>query len=151
MGGVGVAGVFGGGSGGAGGAGDPASSQAVRPARDRARRLDAGRVLRRRLAGMLIRRVVPAIAATLAAYAGLALDLRQRYLPPVTAANLPPALAAFINPPAAPRARPAWVLGQWWTRDGTTISQPALNQAMQTAAQHIGPARFWPLQGIEAG
>ncbi len=44
------------------------------------------------LAGMLIRRVTPAIANTRAAYAGLAfgagLYLRQRYLPPVLAREL---------------------------------------------------------------
>jgi len=61
------------------------------------------------LAGMLIRRVVPAIAATLAAYAGLAFAtvvfLRQHYLPPLATSNL--------NVPAS-----AWVMSQWWTRNG---------------------------------
>ena len=51
------------------------------------------------LAGMLIRRVIPAIAATLGAYAGLAfatgLYLRQHYLTPLLTSNLnPPAAAA---------------------------------------------------------
>jgi hypothetical protein len=44
------------------------------------------------LAGMLIRRVVPAIAATLVVYAGLAftagLFLRERYLTPLLTTNL---------------------------------------------------------------
>ena len=62
------------------------------------------------LAGMLIRRVVPAIVATLAAYAGLALlagnVLRQHYLAPLVAkgsSNLPGA---------------AWITSEWWTRGG---------------------------------
>jgi ABC-type transport system involved in multi-copper enzyme maturation permease subunit len=50
------------------------------------------------LAGMVIRRVVPAIAATLAVYLGLAfaagLYLRPHYLTPVTARNL-------FNPPVS--------------------------------------------------
>jgi ABC-type transport system involved in multi-copper enzyme maturation permease subunit len=61
------------------------------------------------LAGMLIRRVVPAILATLAAYAGLAFGvgtfLRQRYLTPLLTSNL--------NVPAS-----AWVVSQWWTKGG---------------------------------
>jgi hypothetical protein len=61
------------------------------------------------LAGMLIRRVVPAIVATLAAYTGLALlagnVLRQHYLTPLVAkgSNLPGA---------------AWVTSEWWTKGG---------------------------------
>jgi hypothetical protein len=62
------------------------------------------------LAGMLIRRVVPAIVATLAAYTGLALlaanVLRQHYLTPLAAkgSNLPGS---------------AWVMSEWWTKGGT--------------------------------
>jgi hypothetical protein len=62
------------------------------------------------LAGMLIRRIVPAIVATLAAYTGLALlagnVLRQHYLTPLVAkgSNLPGA---------------AWVTSEWWTKGGT--------------------------------
>jgi hypothetical protein len=61
------------------------------------------------MAGMLIRRVVPAIAATLAAYAGLAIAtaalLREHYLTPLitTSQNLPGNV---------------WVIGQWWTKAG---------------------------------
>ena len=62
------------------------------------------------LAGMLIRRVVPAIVATLAAYAGLALAagvfLRQHYLTPLVTSNL--------NVPGS-----AWITSQWWTKGGT--------------------------------
>jgi hypothetical protein len=61
------------------------------------------------LAGMLIRRVVPAIVATLAAYTGLALlagnVLRQHYLTPLATkgSNLPGS---------------AWITSEWWTRGG---------------------------------
>jgi hypothetical protein len=61
------------------------------------------------LAGMIIRRVVPAIAATLAVYAGLALLagnlLRQHYLTPLATSN-----------PNAPGS--AWITSQWWTKGG---------------------------------
>ncbi len=61
------------------------------------------------LAGMLIRRVVPAIVATLAVYAGLAIAadgfLREHYLTPLTTSS-----------PNVPGT--AWVIGQWWTKDG---------------------------------
>jgi hypothetical protein len=61
------------------------------------------------LAGLLIRRVVPAIVATLAAYTGLALlagnEFRQHYVTPlvVKGSNLP---------------NSAWITSEWWTRDG---------------------------------
>jgi hypothetical protein len=62
------------------------------------------------LAGALIRRVVPAIVAALAAYTGLAvaagLFLRQHYLTPVVTSNL--------NLPAS-----SWIMSQWWTKGGT--------------------------------
>ena len=61
------------------------------------------------LAGMLIRRVVPAIVATLAVYAGLAfaagLYLRQHYLTPLVTSN-----------PNVPGS--AWIFSQWWTKSG---------------------------------
>jgi hypothetical protein len=79
------------------------------------------------LAGLLIRRVVPAIAATLAAYAGLALAtglyLQERYMTPLTGRNL-------INPPAS-----AWIIGGWWTKGGTRISQSLVTQVMNTMLQ----------------
>ncbi len=81
------------------------------------------------LAGMLIRRVVPAIAATLAAYTGLALAislfLRQHYLTPLVTSN--------TNVPGS-----AWIMSQWWAKGGKFTSyQPA--------------SRFWPFQWIEGG
>ena len=61
------------------------------------------------LAGVLIRRVVPAIGATMVAYGGLSLAaglyLRQHYLTPLA-----------TNKPNVPTS--AWVISQWWTRDG---------------------------------
>jgi hypothetical protein len=61
------------------------------------------------LAGMVIRRVVPAIAATLVVYAGIAFAagtwLRPHYMTPLVTSNL--------NVPGS-----AWVMSQWWTKDG---------------------------------
>jgi hypothetical protein len=61
------------------------------------------------LAGMLIRRIVPAIVATLAAYTGLALlagnVLRQHYMAPLVTKNL--------NIPGS-----AWIMSEWWTKGG---------------------------------
>ena len=65
------------------------------------------------LAGMLIRRVVPAIVATLAACTGLALlagnVLRQHYVTALVAkgSNLPSS---------------AWITSEWWTKGGKSRS-----------------------------
>src|ERR1700683_5453231 len=72
------------------------------------------------LAGMLIRRVVPAIAATMAAWAGLALAaglfLRQHYLTPL-----------FAHNPNLPGS--AWIISSWYTgRDGKPLSQAVVSQ-----------------------
>ncbi len=124
------------------------------------------------LAGMLIRRVVPAIVATLTVYAGLAFAtagfLRERYLTPlVTNTNFNPGTST------------AWVISQWSTKDGrfafagnpptnllnqfcSSLSpQKAAgpNGFAQCLAQHgytqwtsYQPAsRFWPFQWIEGG
>ena len=125
------------------------------------------------LAGMLIRRVVPAIAATMAIWAGLALSaglfLRQHYLTPLVAHN-----------PNLPGS--AWIISSWYTgRDGKPLSQAAVSQFLQgyhPAAKQVGPnsfqtnldpvgyitqhgykfwvsyqpgSRFWPFQWIEGG
>jgi ABC-2 family transporter protein len=127
------------------------------------------------LAGMLIRRVVPAIAATLAAYTALAFAvgawLRPNYMSPVTTSNL--------NVPGS-----AWVMSQWWTKDGKfafagSPSQSLLNRyCPKGPVGPVGPggapktvgigecltphgytqwasyqpaSRFWPFQWIEAG
>jgi hypothetical protein len=125
------------------------------------------------LAGMLIRRVVPAIVATLAVYTGLAFAtagfLRQHYLTPLLTSN-------GNNVPDN-----AWVISQWWSKDGRVAfgSYPPSNILNQFcsptpagtgkagAAQGWGPclvqhgftqwtsyqpaSRFWPFQWIEGG
>jgi len=126
------------------------------------------------LASMLIRRVVPAIAATMAAWAGLALAaglfLRQHYLTPLVA-----------HQPNLPGS--AWIISSWYTgRNGKPLSQAAVSQFLQgyhpAAATQVGPnsfqttvdpvgyitqhgymywvsyqpaSRFWPFQWIEGG
>jgi hypothetical protein len=119
------------------------------------------------LAGMLIRRVVPAIAATLAAYAGLALAaalyLRQHYMTPLTTSKL--------NLPGS-----AWIVSQWYTKGGkfafpargsqivsvvlrlcsggTSGASPAqcLSRHGYTWWARYQPgSRFWPFQWIEGG
>jgi hypothetical protein len=122
------------------------------------------------LAGMLIRRIVPAIAATLAAYAGLAFAagglLREHYLAPL--------LTSGPNVPAA-----AWVMSQWYTKGGkfaegfpplglmnrfcTSLpggsGKPSWGTFAQCLARHGYPqwtsyqpaSRFWPFQWIESG
>jgi hypothetical protein len=127
------------------------------------------------LAGMLIRRVVPAIAATLAIYAGLALlagnVLRQHYLTPLATSS-----------PNVPGS--AWVTSEWWTKGGkfafggrppaallqqlcssSVVAGPggrvgiSGSSATQCLVQHgytqwadYQPAsHFWPFQWIEGG
>ena len=128
------------------------------------------------LAGVLIRRIVPAIVATLAAYAGLALlaanVLRQHYLAPLVARNL--------HIPSA-----AWVIGEWWTKGGRYVfgsriplgllpqlcpstfvasgrggvstsggmsPEQCLRQHGYTEWAHYQPlSHYWPFQWIEAG
>ena len=118
------------------------------------------------LAGMLIRRIVPAIGATLAVYAGLALAtalwLRQYYMTPL--------LTTKLNLPAS-----AWIINQWYTQDGkfafpargsqiiSALQQYSCNSSQlsppQCLTQHgytwwasYQPgSRFWPFQWIEGG
>jgi len=125
------------------------------------------------LAGLLIRRVVPAIVATLAAYTGLALVtanlLRQHYLTPLLTTN-----------PNVPGS--AWIFSQWWTKGGKfaffgwrdaphnlvqqcasipvgPLGKPSQGTLAQCFAQHgytqltsYQPAsRFWAFQWIEGG
>jgi hypothetical protein len=125
------------------------------------------------LAGMLIRRVVPAIAATLGVYAGLALAtglfLREHYLTPL--ATNAPDLPAF-----------SWAVSQWYSKDGA-FAFPARGSQFVEAVMRLcnggnqnGPgadfaspaqclsqhgylvltnyqpgSRFWPFQWIEGG
>src|SRR5215469_8822395 len=83
------------------------------------------------LAGMLIRRIAPAIAATLAAYTGLAftagLFLRPHYLTPLVTRNL-------FNPPAS-----AWIINQWWTKGSEMVSQSTMNHTMTSMFYRLMP------------
>ena len=130
------------------------------------------------LAGMLIRRAVPAIAATLAVYAGLAfatgLWLREHYITPLVTSN--------PNPPGS-----AWVISGWYTKGGTFAFGDHSNGIVRAFTQlcgavggrvrHVGGrvfhvlngqqclaqhgythwtsyqpgSRFWPFQWIEGG
>ena len=123
------------------------------------------------LAGMLIRRVVTAIVATLAVYTGLAvaagLYLREHYLTPLLVKN-------------ADAPRSAWVISQqWYAKGGQPVSQSALSQVLQQGAPQLAGggipqddptvnqylvqhgytlwttyqpgSRFWPFQWIEGG
>jgi ABC-type transport system involved in multi-copper enzyme maturation permease subunit len=122
------------------------------------------------LAGMLIRRAVPAIVVTLAVYLALALAvmnfLRQHYLAPLVTSSL--------NVPGS-----AWILRTWWTKGGifafgdpppdnilfkdcppsSFAGAPSQGGLQQCLAQHgythwtsYQPAiRFWPFQWIEGG
>ena len=125
--------------------------------------------------GMLIRRIVPAMAVTLGVYLGLALlawDLRKYYLPPVVTSNPNVGNGPFhnfsVNDP--------WVLSSWFTGPGgKPANQSVVNQVLalfptngpprttetpaQAFAQHgitqwwsyIPVSRFWPMQFVEAG
>jgi hypothetical protein len=83
------------------------------------------------LAGMLIRRVVPAIAATLAAWSGLAITtgavLRPHYLTPAVTAN--------------PNGQDsAWIISQWYTHGGKPVSQSVINHILEKDPIHrVGP------------
>jgi len=82
--------------------------------------------------GLLIRRVVPAIAAALAAVAGLLfvarLYLQQHYMAPLIAKNV-------FNPPVS-----VWIIDGWWTKGGTTVSQSTMNRIMNAMFRQIMPA-----------
>jgi hypothetical protein len=87
------------------------------------------------LAGMLIRRVVPAIAATLAVYAGLALAvglfLRQRYAVPLLTTN-----------PNVPGS--AWIMSQWWTKGGKFAFGPPPENLLERLCPPSGPGKAAP-------
>ena len=120
------------------------------------------------LAGMLIRRTVPAIAATLAVYAGLALAaalwLREHYMTAL--------LTSKLNLPGS-----AWLVNQWYAKDGK-FAFPAVGSQLAAVLTRLCPgsfrgnvsparcltqhgytlwtsyqpgSRFWPFQWIEGG
>jgi len=98
------------------------------------------------VAGMLIRRVVPAIAATLAAYAGLAfaagLYLRPHYMPPLLNRN---GFRFFLSPP-----RSVFIVRQWWTKGGTTLSQSTANQIVDSTFTRMMPVVHSSKEGAVA-
>jgi uncharacterized membrane protein len=128
------------------------------------------------LAGLLIRRIVPAMAVTLGVYAGLALAtrvfLRERYLPAVVTSN-----PNFNSSPGTGSS--PWILSTWYTGPGGRLAtqsaidrllrayQPggasaqtsAANGLARVLAQHgyqqwtsyVPVSRFWPMQFIEGG
>jgi hypothetical protein len=89
------------------------------------------------LAGILIRRVVPAMFATLVAWSGLAFVtgayLRPHYETPLVTSG--------FNLPSA-----AWVISQRWTRYGKPVSLATVNQVLQgIGAVEGAPGQFGPL------
>ncbi len=102
------------------------------------------------LAGMLIRRVVPAMAAALAVYTGLALAaglyLRQHYLTPLLTSDPNVPGSALGSSPNAPDS--AWILGQQWqTKGGQPVSESALSQVLLRAPQFDGGKGGIPQSG----
>jgi hypothetical protein len=88
------------------------------------------------LAGFLIRRVIPAIFATLATWAGLAfltgLFLRSHYVAPIVTSN-----------PTIPAQ--AWVISQGWFRGGSPASLDMLNNTLaRVDVRALTPELFQP-------
>jgi len=82
------------------------------------------------VAGVLIRRTVPAMATSLAAWAGLYLGtvlfLRQRYQTPLVMKGSP----SYYNPP--------WVVGTWYTGpNGATVGQQTIRYVMAQAPASV--------------
>ena len=91
------------------------------------------------LAGVLIRRVIPAMFATLATWSALALAtgfyLRGHYEAPLVTSN----------PNIAP---PAWIMSQVWTHHGRPASLSMINQALRPVGiQAVTPKEFQPGPG----
>jgi hypothetical protein len=106
------------------------------------------------LAGVLIRRVVPAMAGAMAAWTGLLLAtvlyLRRRYEAPLIARN---------RGQGAPGIGP-WVISQWWTGpNGKTVTSEnemieLLNKPRHRYTEwtvYQPAARYWHFQLIEGG
>jgi hypothetical protein len=88
------------------------------------------------LAGILIRRVVPAMFATLAAWSGLAIltgaYLRPHYETPLVTSGFTPLSAA-------------WITGQRWTLHGKAVSQSAVDHVLnKLGAIEFAPGQFGP-------
>ena len=128
------------------------------------------------LTGLLIRRVVPAMLATMAAWGVLAVVtgvfLRPHYEAPLVSSS--------------PRLPPSsWVMSAWWTQNGKAVGSSTINELLQKAGAQVSGgsvslrpgsalgnlsptqyliqhgftqvssyqpgSRFWPFQWIEAG
>ena len=89
------------------------------------------------LLGMLIRRIVPAMATTLGVYAGLAVltwpFLRRHYLPAAVTSD--PGITGRLGPHSP------WVLSTWHTGPGGRTQWWS----------YLPVSRFWPLQFVEGG
>ncbi len=87
------------------------------------------------VAGVLIRRVVPAIFTTIVVWSGLAV-VTGKFLRPHYEALV---VTSKLNLPSG-----AWIMSQQWYRDGKSVSLSAINQALQkigatvTAPGHLG-------------
>jgi ABC-2 family transporter protein len=105
------------------------------------------------LAGVLIRKVVPAIAAAMAAWAGLLLVtilyLRPHYEAPLT-----------VHGSGGAPGRSPWLIHQWWTGpNGRTITSEhkiiqLINRPQRGYTQwttYQPEARYWHFQFIEGG
>jgi len=122
--------------------------------------------------GALVRRVVPAICATLALYAALALAaalfLRKHYMAPLLTRHL-----QLLEGPKTQPFGTDWIIGQTYSKGGHPVSQSAIDGVLRAAPEtgpkgfdpteyliahgytvwtHYQPAsRFWPFQWIEGG
>jgi hypothetical protein len=88
------------------------------------------------LAGILFRRVIPALFATLAAWAALAFTtgqyLRVHYRPPLVTTD--PTIA-----------NPDWIINQQWMRDGKPASLPMIDGALHAIGiRAVTPEQFQP-------
>jgi len=125
------------------------------------------------VAGVVIRRIVPAIIATLAVYTALALAtglfLRQRYMTPLITSHL-----QLVEGPKISPLGTNWILSQGYAKAGRPVAQSAVERFLRAAPiggpekgfdptqyllqhgytvwTHYQPAsRFWRFQWIEAG
>jgi hypothetical protein len=114
--------------------------------------------------GMLFRRIIPALAATLGVYLAIRLGawaLRGQY-PLSTVTNNAKLIGSFgtVSHPGFP-----WVLSSWVTGPGGHLASAAIQNQVQNAPgvgmsvphgytewfRWIPPDRFWPMQFIQAG
>ncbi|NNN01750.1 MAG: hypothetical protein HKL86_07975 [Acidimicrobiaceae bacterium] len=89
------------------------------------------------VAGILIRRVVPAMFATIVTWSGLAV---------VTGKFLRPHYESLVVTSKLKLPSGAWIMSQQWTRDGKSVSLAAVNQALhRIGATVLAPGHFGQL------